>query len=635
MTLRSVWTALLLILVVTGPTLKVVGDAPHTDALGVQLTQFGEGDGPRHVADVYHLLDEANTHSQSNAIAFDQTQSGRFEVVTLRCQLRVEAGGDGGAFIFLNTAEYGKRGPAPFLGSWVEPNLSGTFAVGIDVHNPPTEEPFGPWGNYQGLPEREVSLHWDGREIVKRVAADEFRGEFVALEIVVKHVVGGAAVTVRLAGAAVYDGFFVSGMLPYESRLVVGAGTRSDVATTFDVKGVEYTSEEAAKPRRTPVHVEVFHHVMTDNSKTAFESEVALPPANWAFGRVIMTIDIHDGGQMWDEWDRNGEVTVWDKEGKKRGIVPFITSYRTPCHWKVDVSHFRPYLSDLTKFEIRAGTTFYKNRGYAMSVSLDFYHGTPEVEPYRVVPVWVGTASYKSEENHFQDFFEPHAITIPRETVEARLFMTTTGHSQVGEFTPSERAVVWLPDRENTPGTELRFPSTLWRADCYLNPNRPQFGTWKYSRAGWAPGDVVHPWWIDLTTSLVPGQRAELRYESQPYDFSGRPQKPTPEQIHQASHVVRSYLILWRRAGESVSAPVVLVTNVADGSNAAKAGLQRGDYLARYDGQLLDSVADLRAALQAAVAAEKKTIVVVVFRGSERLEVEMPTGTMGVNLTVR
>ncbi len=39
-------------------------------------------------------------------------------------------------------------------------------------------------------------------------------------------------------------------------------------------------------------------------------------------------------------------------------------------------------------------------------------------------------------------------------------------------------------------------------------PNRPQFGTWKFSRAGWAPGDVVHPWWIDLTPHLVPGATA-------------------------------------------------------------------------------------------------------------------------------
>ncbi len=53
----------------------------------------------------------------------------------------------------------------------------------------------------------------------------------------------------------------------------------------------------------------------------------------------------------------------------------------------------------------------------------------------------------------------------------------------------------------------------LWKTDCYLNPNRPQFGTWKFSRAGWAPGDVVRPWWIDLTPKLEPGEVATLDYQ--------------------------------------------------------------------------------------------------------------------------
>ena len=49
---------------------------------------------------------------------------------------------------------------------------------------------------------------------------------------------------------------------------------------------------------------------MTTNKKTSFQSEVDLPPASWAFGRVILKLDIHDGGKMWDEWDRNGHLYV-------------------------------------------------------------------------------------------------------------------------------------------------------------------------------------------------------------------------------------------------------------------------------------------------------------------------------------
>ncbi len=124
--------------------------------------------------------------------------------------------------MFLNTAEYGRSGPAPFIKNWVEPNLTETFAVGIDVHDPQSKEPFGRQGNYQGFPEREVSLHWDGREIVKRVAPAEFRGSFSECEISVQHVIGGAEITVRLAGEAVYERYFLAGMLPYDTTCLRG-----------------------------------------------------------------------------------------------------------------------------------------------------------------------------------------------------------------------------------------------------------------------------------------------------------------------------------------------------------------------------------------------------------------------------
>jgi len=612
--------------------LTVLPLSAHAGEAAPHLSRFGPGDGPAIADGVYRLLDARKSAKQSNALAFDRQREGAFEIVSLHCRLKVDRGGDGGAFVFLNTSEYGASGPAPFVKSWVEPNLKSTFAVGIDVHNPPNQEPFSPWGNYQGLPEREISLHWDGREIVKRVAPVEFRGDFADVEIIVRQVIGGADVTVRIGEGTVYDGYFLAGVLPYESRLAIGAGTRADAVTDFQVRDIEFAVRNPSMPKRPPLHVEVFNHVMTDNSRTSFESEVSLPPANWAFGRVILTLDIHDGGKMWDEWDRNGEVSIWDADGVKRGIVPFITSYRTPCHWAVDVTHFRPYLTGKTKFEVRAGTSFYKNRGYMMSVSLDFYHGWLESEPYRVVPLWVGTAKYKSAENHFRDFFTPQTVKIDEEARAARVFTTTTGHSQIGEFTPSPRTLVIIPEKH---AAEQRFDNVLWKSDCYLNPNRPQFGTWKFSRAGWAPGDVVRPWWIDLTPHLVADREAEFRYEPQRYDFSAAPQQPSDKQINAASHVVRIYLILYRKAGNTVAAPTVLVTNIADGSNAAQAGMKRGDYLATYDGKQVDSVDDLRAAIQAAMAAEKDKVVVVVFRGSDRHELELLPGKMGVNLSGR
>lgn len=609
----------------TKPAAAAVAEAPV-------LSTFAAGRGPTIDGQTVRLLDEAGTFGQSNAVAFPREHEGAYESVVVRGELRVERGGDGGAIALLSTSEYGARGPAPFAPSWVEPNLRGSLAVGIDVHNPKNEEPFGPWGNYLGNPEREVSLHFDGRELVKRVAPTEFRGETVPFELRVEHVIGGAEVSFRLGAAQVYDRYFVAHLLPYESRVAVGAGTRADVATRFDVVGVTHEVGAPAARRRPPVHVEVFNHVLTDNSKTFFRETVSLPPREFAFGRVILTLDIHDAGQDWDEWDRNGEVSILDADGERIGIVPFITSYRTPCHWKVDVTHFRPWLTGEVTFEARAGTNFYKNRGYMMSVALDFHHGTPELEPFEVVPLWHGTARYRDDANHFSDFFEDRTVSIPAETTAARIFTTTTGHSQIGEFTPSARAIEVAPvGDDGAPAAPTRFENLLWKADCYLNPNRPQYGTWKYARAGWAPGDVVWPWWVELTDVVVPGRSAEIRYEPQPYDFSGMENPPTPAAVGEASHVVRSYLILYRTPDGLIAAPTLRIGSVSGESNAARAGFQVGDYLAEYGGRRIDTIDDLREAIGAGVESGAERIEAVLYRGSERVVVELEPGRMGVS----
>ena len=212
--------------------------------------------------------------------------------------------------------------------------------------------------------------------------------------------------------------------------------------------------------------------------------------------------------------------------------------------------------------------------------------------------------------------------------------ITTTGHTKVGEFTPSLRTVVFAPVENGDPAKEKRFENLLWKADNYLNPNRPQFGTWKTSRAGWAPGDVVRPWLIDLTPYIVPGKTAELRYEPEPYGFSAvlGDQRPTEDQINQAVHLVRAYLILYRSPVNLVEAPPLKVLSVMADSNASKAGIKTGDYLESYDGKRPDSISDLRAAIREAEKAGKKQIKVVIYRDTARVEKEIGPGLMGVLL---
>jgi S1-C subfamily serine protease len=147
---------------------------------------------------------------------------------------------------------------------------------------------------------------------------------------------------------------------------------------------------------------------------------------------------------------------------------------------------------------------------------------------------------------------------------------------------------------------------------------------------------VVRPWWIDLGPHLQPGKTARFDYVPKPYDFSELPedQRPAQQDVDQASHVLRSYLVLYRTPLDSVPAPILRVTNVNGGSAAAAAGIRQGDYLASYDGVRVDSIDELSAAKQGTTEAGKQRVAVVVFRGSQRLELEMAAGQMGVNLSV-
>ncbi len=389
--------------------LLLLASAAHAE----EFARFGAGDGPRREGDVIHLL--AGVRGESNAVALPAEDDAAYESTTLTCRMRVLEGGDGGAFVFLNTRAYGARGPAPFVESWVEPNLEATFAVGIDVHNPPSDTEdranwFNEWGNYLGNPEREVSLHWDGREIVKRVAPEEFRGDFARRGDPGRARDRGRRGDRRDRGRQrSTTGTSWPACCPTSPAWRSAPARERTPPRSSTSRTSASCAAEKAEPRRAPLHVEVFNHVLTDNSQTAYRG--GGPAAAGRPGRsaaMILTLEIHDAGPNWDEWDRCGEVYVVEDDGTKRGIVPFITSYRTPCHWKVDVTHFRPLAHgrhDASR--CAAGTNFYKNRGYMMSVSLDFYHGTPELEPTASCRSGTGPRKYRSAENHFQDFFEP------------------------------------------------------------------------------------------------------------------------------------------------------------------------------------------------------------------------------------
>jgi hypothetical protein len=418
---------------------------------------------------------------------------------------------------------------APMIGDWVEPNAAGVLGIGFDTENLRPRGTnrtrwFNAQGNYYDRPQREVSVHWNGREIANRlcpVSLTEHRGHAVRLHI--DYVPGGAELTLAVDGAAVYDRFFVAEAVPYRASLAFGAA--SPTVTNARWSGARFTGVE-------PVRVTAFDKALNDSRHHRADIEAVFPASNDGTARVICTLTLAETPDGLDPWDRLGHIFLYDETGEKYEVIRYITPYRKAWEWKVDVTDLLPLLKGKRKLQMECETYA---QGWLVSVRFDLYPGRLERVPYRVVNLWNGMFDVGNWDRSFAEMVPPKTVATDPQTTAAKTRITVTGHGQneddLGEFAP-----LWR--RLHSGGRT--WENTLWRTDVYLNPCRPQSGTWKFDRAGWAPGEVVLPWEIDLTPVLKPGKPLDIAYELQPY--RKRTEKSAP-----ARHSFSSQLILYRR----------------------------------------------------------------------------------------
>jgi hypothetical protein len=127
-------------------------------------------------------------------------------------------------------------------------------------------------------------------------------------------------------------------------------------------------------------------------------------------------------------------------------------------------------------------------------------------------------------------------MTVETPNVRRAIVATTvTGH---GMNPNSNNAAEFFKLWRKLSVNGTAYKSDLWKEDNYLNPCRPQGGTWKYDRAGWAPGSVVEPWIVDVTKQIQ--KRSVFEYEIEPYV------NKSPVAGNPARHIIESVLVLWR-----------------------------------------------------------------------------------------
>ncbi len=262
-------------------------------------------------------------NGQSCLVAFDRTSEGPARKITADFSFSATAGADGFSFSLLNTTTYGTDGistlgqssaaPTP----WEEPELSQALSVGFDIYDP---------DDYQGLGAHEISLHWNGVELAKRLSPVDFRtGAFIPLHIEISFVPGGAELTVVVGGTTVYAQEFIAGPVPFESRVAFGARTGGlsftslldNVQVTFDDSYVAFPQVQA---------VSTFSKVWINGGNRAPQKTVSLPIPTRPWERVVAKVQLDAPPNGFDVYDRQMNLSV-TAGGKTVEIARFITPF--------------------------------------------------------------------------------------------------------------------------------------------------------------------------------------------------------------------------------------------------------------------------------------------------------------------
>jgi hypothetical protein len=458
--------------------------------------------------------------------------------------LTMNTGTEGAGFVWLDVAAHGADGAAIVVEAWEAPDVPGCFGLGFDASDPPNRDPFRGSGNVYDRPQHEVSLHWDGIEIVKRMTPMDFRDEKPhAVRLRLAFLPGGAEVSLWIDDQAMFDRYFIASMTAYVGRPAFGA-RNTETAGDVLVDDLRIVCADPIEPPAPPLRIVAIDRQLNDNKHKRNEATVAFPEETDEFARIICTLRLDQPETRFDPWDRIAHVFVFDDEkdgdaaGERFEILRYITPYHRGHAWKVDVTDFRPLLRGERRVRQVCGT---QGEGWVVSVIFDFYPGATDRRATRVINLWSGSPEIGNPGKPVEAFYVPREVPLGDEIAFAKVRTVVTGHgmapntNNAGEFMPISRTL--------TVNGEA-FTNRLWKDDNYLNPCRPQGGTWKYDRAGWAPGDVVRPWEVDATPLLGDGPDRVLRieYALDPYVNENRGKTWAP------SHVTEAQVILYERA---------------------------------------------------------------------------------------
>lgn len=476
---------------------------------------------------------------------------------------------------------------------WEAPNFRGALGVGFDASNPVNRDPFRGSGNAYDRPQHEISLHWDGLEIVKKTTKTDFRdGKPHRVKITTRAHVGGTTVSVSVGDEQVFDSHFIPNAIAYRQRPTFGA-RNADTAGDVAIGNVTWQTWSTPATFPAPRRVMIFDKVLNNKDRHTNTTTVDFPLDTRSVERIIATIRLDKPETRFDPWDRLAHIWIDvpkdgaapDAKPERFELLRYVTPYHRGWQWSVDVTDLRSLLQGKRVLTQECAT--YAD-GWLVSMWLDYYDSGPSPEQFvvpvvarpdprddwattfvpsrtsnadpseqrtgirlsdflpkrarSVIPLWQGSPEIGNPDKPIDQFYTPREVKIPDWVRAARIRMTVSGHGMspndqnAAEFMPIDRTLTLTSGS----GQSQTFKDRFWKEDVYLNPCRPQGGTWKYDRAAWAPGDIVHPWIIDVPANLItPGGTLNVAYELAPYINAARGKASPP------IHVTDAQLILY------------------------------------------------------------------------------------------
>ncbi|MBN2844036.1 MAG: hypothetical protein JXM68_13185 [Sedimentisphaerales bacterium] len=520
-----------------------------TGQTGYVLSQYGSAPGASVVSGTIRML--SGVGNQRNVIAFNRSDIGKYSRIVAQWDMNIGSGADGYNFSLLNTASYGVSGARGDISYEEEPVLTNSFSVAFDIYCP---------DDYQRLGSHEISLHLNGVERANKHCSLDYRESNRHVNLEIDFVAGGAEITLAVGGTVVYDKYFLAGLFPYESRVAFGART-GGIATSLNLDNINVVYTEPVTQVEAPVVVRTFDKKFVNMNYRDVSQNFNFPPAGQVYERVVMKFTVEEPANGWDPWDRLMNISIWDG-GTRYEIARFMTPYSKAGTWYVDVTDYQIFLNGNRKMSMFCDTWINEeNKGYLFTTEFEFYKGNPTRKVIGIQNLWVGTPMYGDlNDQTMSGFFTDKSITIPSNATGSKLRFMVTGH---GQRPNADNAAEFLVRSRTVTVNGSSYSNILWKNDCYLNPCRPQGGTWTYSRAGWAPGDMVTPWEIDISNKAAAGSVAAIDYTAEPF------YNATPDWGNVSRHWVESQIVFY----QDIYAPAMMLDLAMDDN----AGMQVSD----------------------------------------------------------